>query len=603
MAKAKEKAGWKTKLAASIESKNTEKNIAGSIRNNNRWTRKVIMALLVFFALNLIMCGYYCRTMRIASERSTAIGEFRGIQDELVYDLMVAVSLGEDFTETLRGAEGEVRDWYETFDGKNMKTEESRAAFARTLEICEQIYWCAEENLTVSAEGPEAVNAFVSEITALDAEFSEQIEIIISYYADREWLNYNALMVEIAAALVISILLASGANKIIRILADLLAERIANPINAVADWALALARGSENHEFEGGTTDIKEVDMMVEAFQKMATNIEENAHVVQKVAEGDMTAFVNIHSSEDTLAKNLYKMVQNNDQMFSEITEIAQGVADSSTDIAHASNSLAESCTFQVHSIADFKETIEKTSNLLNENVERITNSKEITGQIKQEIALNNEKMQELLQAMGNITEASTRIAAVITTIEEIADQTNLLALNASIEAARAGEAGRGFAVVANEVGNLATQSAKAVVESKQLIEDTMEKAERGNRISNDTFETFHKIVESMDVIYRLNDEMNLAGEEQKNQIKDIERNIEEISEAVDANAAISEETAASCDLLNARADELRVAMNKFNLRQREPGKAYIPPEKKDDEKFIAEAQRNYEKAVKEGRI
>lgn len=64
----------------------------------------------------------------------------------------------------------------------------------------------------------------------------------------------------------------------------------------------------------------------------------------------------------------------------------------------------------------------------------------------------------------------------------------------------------------------------------------------------------------------------------------------------------ISQETAASCDLLNERADELRDAMGRFNLRQREPGKAYIPPEKRDDNEFIKEAQKNYDAAVLAGR-
>ena len=43
--------------------------------------------------------------------------------------------------------------------------------------------------------------------------------------------------------------------------------------------------------------------------------------------------------------------------------------------------------------------------------------------------------------------------------------------------------------------------------------------------------------------------------------------------------------------------------MSKFNLRKREPGKAYIPPEKRDDEEFIRVAQCNYEKAQKAGRV
>ncbi len=592
------------KLLQKIEAANPATTLEGCIRFTNKVTTRIMIFIIVFSIVNMAMSAYYCNTMKVASGRAKTVEEFGDIQNDLISTLLGDIMTGYDNSDVLAESKAEFDAWYEAFDGKNMKTEESRTAFAKAQELHAQVYSLAEEYKGVTMD-KDPINAriFLGKLTSNNTEFAEQLDIISDYYTDRELLNYYALCIEMVVGFLVSIIVGKLALRLTAGLSKSLADRISKPISAVANWAIELAKGSENIEFNEVDSNIEEVNLMVEAFKGMARNIEESVHVVQRVAEGDMTTFVNIHSSEDSLAKNLYKMVQSNDLMFAEISHIATDVANGTTDIANASNSLAESCTMQVHSIENFKETIAQTSNLLNANVERIRDSKDITGQIKNEIQVSNEQMQELLLAMEDITSSSDKISQVIKTIEEIADQTNLLALNASIEAARAGEAGKGFAVVANEVSHLASQSAEAVVQSRRMIEDTKAKAQHGNRISNDTFETFRKIVESMDVIYRLNDEMNQAGEEQKLQLLDIEQNILEISDAVDTNAAISEETAASCDLMNERAEELRAAMDRFNLRDRQPGKAYIPPEKRGDEEFIKTAQANYERAARKGSL
>ena len=110
----------------------------------------------------------------------------------------------------------------------------------------------------------------------------------------------------------------------------------------------------------------------------------------------------------------------------------------------------------------------------------------------------SRKQMDVMVEAMKRISETSQMIGSVITEIEDIASQTNLLSLNASIEAARAGDAGRGFAVVADQIRNLAEQSAKAAVNTKELIETSIHEIETGNQVAQSTEQVLVGVVEAI---------------------------------------------------------------------------------------------------------
>ncbi|MDE7400374.1 MAG: hypothetical protein K2N06_12730 [Oscillospiraceae bacterium] len=378
-----------------------------------------------------------------------------------------------------------------------------------------------------------------------------------------------------------------------------MAREIATPVVTVAEWADDLSMGADHIEASSmPQVDMEEIQRMVKAFETMADSIKGNVDVVRKVADGDMTAYVNIRSSQDSLGKSLYKMVQSNDIMFAQISQIADSVTEGTDSIAAAANLLADSCTTQANAIAEFQRDIKSTNELVKENAEDAAHAHELSDTIQREVVVSKEKMQELVEAMKAIYKASEKVSGVISNIESLANQTNLLAINATIEAKRAGEAGKSFAVVASSVKDLADKSAVSATQTKALIDDTIAKAKRGSQLSDETYSTFEMIMDSLEQIIAVSSKIAETGAQQHKNMVDISVQIDEISRAVSTNAASSEETAAMTVEISKNAEVLKASMGQFNLRNRQPGKPYIPPEKANDQEFIRVATENYNKFI-----
>jgi methyl-accepting chemotaxis protein len=170
-------------------------------------------------------------------------------------------------------------------------------------------------------------------------------------------------------------------------------------------------------------------------------------------------------------------------------------------------------------------------------------------------------------RSMEAINTSSTKIADIISVIDEIAFQTNLLALNAAVEAARAGEQGRGFAVVASEVRNLAQRSASAAKEIKSLINDSVDKVQDGAQLVNTSSKTLEGIVENVKNTAEIIAEISASSQEQASGIEQVNRAIMQMDGVTQSNAAQVEELSGTSQSLASQAEQLKALVSHFTFR------------------------------------
>ncbi len=572
--------------------------------------RHVILVMCLLVAVSLISLIQISRDYRVVSnnrDNQAATQSALAKHYEWLEMYNESIVNGTEFKGSLDYNTCLLGQWLSGVSDSDLSDTVIRTALDETQEPHQKMHTLASEILELAETDQEAAyKKFNEELKPLTEKVIQGLDKISSQYKDIANRASEKMDSLIFIMIVLNIVCALVGFMIALFYGTRSAKQISRPITAVAEWSEKLSVGADEINFDQqllkGNED-NEIGSMIQSFQRMVDSIHENVEVVKRLAQGDMTVFVNIRSQEDSLGRNLYHLVQSNDFMFARIIEIAMSVATASQNIANASQMLADTASKQVVAINELNSSTDETRELVKQNGVEVQHATDLSHSILQDMQDSNAKMGLLVESVDEINKSSQKIANVIKLIDDIAFQTNILALNAAVEAARAGEAGKGFAVVADEVRVLALKSADAANESKQLIEATMRATKDGSQTSSEAFETFQHVVDDLDSIIETVNRIADSSQKQEDAISRIHEQVEFINESITSNLSVNEEAAAASSEMREDARLLEDEMNQFNLRQRKMGHAYIPPEKRDDEEFIRQANENYQKALKTGKF
>lgn len=335
----------------------------------------------------------------------------------------------------------------------------------------------------------------------------------------------------------------------------------------LSEVAHQLSRGKVDMKVEKRSND--EFGQLTEEYQHVIDNIRSQAKVAEEVAGGNMTVDVVPKSEEDLMGISLKHLVNRNLHALTNINDAAYQVTTSSSQVASASEALAQGSTEQASAIEQITASIDDIAEKTKQNANEANTASELVAQAIEEVKKGNQQMQDMMTAMQEINESSESISKIIKVIDDIAFQTNILALNAAVEAARAGDAGKGFAVVAEEVRNLAAKSASAASETAELIEDSIHKVEAGSSIADETAKALEMITAAVQESDAIIKNIAEASNYQATAIAQIDQAIEQVSQVVQTNSATSEECAAASVELSNQASRMRDLLSIYKLGNR----------------------------------
>ncbi|MCI8854521.1 MAG: HAMP domain-containing protein [Lachnospiraceae bacterium] len=458
---------------------------------------------------------------------------------------------------------------------KGLIDEEEIGFYDNAMKLWTQYREADEEIIALAKQGrtEDARAILEGECVGLYNSLNSAFQDIISYNtegsnaATEESLFLYRMAICVMAAVIIAIILVGVFFSFVVI------RSIKMPISEIENAAIKMAEGDLDVEISYTSRDelgvlaeqvrklIHKLQVIIDDENKFLAKMAAGDFTVDSVCEGEYTGgFYPLLISFRGIAEKL------NDTML-QISQSSSQVASGSEQVSNGAQALSQGATQQASSVQELAATINEISDKVNQNADNAQQANAMAGSVSAEMNMSNEKMKQMIQAMGDISNCSSEIGKIIKTIEDIAFQTNILALNAAVEAARAGAAGKGFAVVADEVRNLASKSAEASKNTAALIENSLKAVENGTQIADETAQSLLQAVRAVNEMTGIISQISEASSNQADSISQITMGIDQISSVVQTNSATAEESAAASQELSSQSQIMKSLVERFKLR------------------------------------
>ena len=540
----------------------------------------LILLMMIPMAVNSIGLGRITDRYRTFVEQNYLaeiyVYNIRLEMDTGVKNILLAAeaSTSADMENYLASAEeslnqvGEYIEWFKTsYEGDISKILEYDDVRLQAVDLRPEIFEAIREN-TPKGDARAAqlladYNKALEQAGAKITEFAQQLSVNSKDMFTRSMGVKEGIVLFQKECFVVAIILSA-------IMVAVTTKALLKPIQEI-DHAIDKMR-SGDFSAEVTYTSRDELGHMAENMRAMLISLREITHDQMKMMMGMAEGNFAVKSKDESIYigefKILYDAIQEIKkrlgETFVQVQQVARLVTAGSDQVSAGAQHLAHGAMQQASSIEQLAATITEITQQIKDTAEFSEGSREDTLRIQKEAAKSNEDMQELLKAMGDISENSAQISRIVKTIEDIAFQTNILSLNAAVEAARAGVAGKGFAVVADEVRNLASKSADASKSTAALIENSLSAVQRGREITDKTAESLTRVIADINKVAESITHIAQEAMTQANSVGQISIGVDQISGVVQTTSATSQEGAASSEELSSQAQVLKHLMSQF---------------------------------------